>query len=142
MGSTPTLDTMFENVKNTKQQGDIGLGSAVCYFTQIGWTVCIPLNDSQEYDLVVDDGNNLLKVQVKTTSHKSESGNYKVLLKTCGGNQSFHTTKHFDVNKVDLLFVLCNDGSRYCIPTSTINNKSNLTLGKLYYKYKLGVTFG
>lgn len=53
--------------KNTKKQGDYGLGSAISYFTSQGYNISIPLTDSQDYDLVVEDTAGFLKkVQVKT----------------------------------------------------------------------------
>ena len=45
--------------KNSKKQGDAGLGIAIEYFTTKGYCVCIPLTDSQEYDLVVEIQNKL-----------------------------------------------------------------------------------
>ena len=46
---------MFRECKNTKEQGNIGLGVAIQYFTQNLYTVSLPLNDSQDYDLIVED---------------------------------------------------------------------------------------
>ena len=46
---------MFENCKNTKEQGNIGLGCAIQYFSQNLYTVSWPLNDSQDYDLIIED---------------------------------------------------------------------------------------
>ena len=47
---------MFEKAKNSKAQGDIGLSQAIAYFAKEGYTVCIPLTDSQDYDLIVENG--------------------------------------------------------------------------------------
>lgn len=128
---------MFEGTKNSKEQGNVGVGQAIAYFTSKQFIVSIPLNDSQEYDLIVDDKESLKKVQVKTTRHKTKYGVFQVLLKTCGGNQSFHTTKHFDPNKCDYLFVVTSDGDQYCIPCSSFKAKSTLALGKDREQYKL-----
>lgn len=128
---------MFDNAKNTKQQGTIGLGQAIAYFTSKCYVVSLPLNDSQAYDLIVDDGESLNKVQVKTTSNKTPHGIFQVLLKTCGGNQSYHTVKHFDSTVVDYLFVTTSEGVSYCIPCSTFDNKSGLNLGKLQEQYRI-----
>ena len=41
-----------------KEIGNASLGTAIGYFTNTGYTVSIPLNDTQDYDLLVDfDGN-------------------------------------------------------------------------------------
>lgn len=60
----------------------------MAYYAKLGWTVSVPVTDSQDYDLVVDNGTRLFKVQVKTTKSISPSGNYIVSLRTIGGNRS------------------------------------------------------
>ena len=120
---------------NTKKQGDWGLGQAIAYFTSIGWTVALPLTDSQDYDIIVDNGNQLLRVQVKTTTFKQRGVNYFVSLTTKGGNQSFNTIKSFDHNTVDYIFVITGDNDRYFIPSDVVGN--SISLGKLYDKYLL-----
>ena len=37
-----------------KQRGNCGLGIAIAYFSTNGYTVSIPLNDTQDYDLLID----------------------------------------------------------------------------------------
>ena len=63
---------MFGNVNNFKQQGNIGMAYAIAYYTKLGYVVSIPLTDSQDYDLIIDTGIKLLKVQVKTTDFKTK----------------------------------------------------------------------
>lgn len=121
---------------NTKKQGDIGLGIAISYFVSSGKTVSIPLTDSQEYDLVVDYDGILKKVQVKT-SRFQRNGEYEVMMKTCGGNQSSSTMKIFDGTKVDLLFIYTDNGDRYLIPTNSDTPKHSLRLGKKMQVYKI-----
>ncbi len=69
---------LFDNAINSKKQGDIGMCYAMAYYAKLGWTVSVPVTDSQDYDLVVDNGTRLFKVQVKTTKSISPSGNYVV----------------------------------------------------------------
>lgn len=129
---------MFDKAVNSKKQGDIGLGIAISYFVTKGYTVCIPLTDSQDYDLVVDIDGNIKRVQVKTTSHKKNSKSYEVGLRVLGGNQSWNrVAKKFDKTKVDALFVLTECGDRYFIPSEFINVKSTITLGLKWHKYKV-----
>lgn len=131
---------MFKNCKNTKQQGNIGLGSAIQYFTQNLYLVSLPLNDSQDYDLIVEDRDGTLKkVQVKTSTQKSKYGTYAVNLRVLGGN-SKQNYVHKKANEViyDWLFILCENGDRYLIPKENIQNvKSTITVGKLYQEFKL-----
>jgi hypothetical protein len=113
---------------NPREQGLIGLTDAIAYFGGIGWSVSMPLIDSQPYDLVVDDGDRLQRVQVKTTTRRSPGGRFLVQLCTRGGNRSFHTTKHVDPAASELLYVLTDDRTRYLIPTAVIDARSVLTL--------------
>ena len=127
---------MFENAINSKKQGDIGMCYAIAYFSKMGYTVSIPITDSQDYDLIIDNGT-LLKVQVKTTRCKDSRGIYQVALKTCGGNRSGYTIKKFSENSSDLLFVLDNDGNMYLLPKQNIHSNTTLLLGKEMEKYKV-----
>lgn len=130
---------MFKNVQNAKKQGDIGMAYAIAYYSRLGYTVCIPMTDSQDYDLIIDTGNSLLKVQVKTTDYVTDSGTYQVSLKTCGGNRSGQTIKTFDSNSSDLLFVLTGNGSCYSIPKSEITTKNTLNLGDKYQIFRVSL---
>lgn len=124
--------------KNSNIQGNAGLGAAIEWFTSLGNTVLIPLTDSQEYDLVVDENSVLRKVQVKTTFCKRR--NFEVDLRTNGGNKSgTGKTKYFDHNLVDYLFVLTADGDRYLINSECVLGRTSISLGKRYEKFKLTV---
>jgi hypothetical protein len=123
--------------RNPRLQGLIGLGAAIAWFCEHGHEVSIPLNDSQPYDLVVDqpDGG-LLKVQVKTTTCRSPSGRFVVRLETAGGNQSFHTRKRFDPTSCDLLCVLTDARELYVIPSTAFHARTTLTLTNDYDRYR------
>jgi hypothetical protein len=125
---------MLENLKNSKSKGTAGVGSAIQYFTLKGLVISVPLNDSQSYDLIVDEDGKLKRVQIKTTASKSKFGTWTVHLRTTGGNQSFHTAKDFDKTASEYLFVLSNDGRRWLIPTDKIECKTSMNLGKEQFK--------
>lgn len=133
---------MFENAINSKKQGDIGMCYAIAFYSKKGWTVSIPVTDSQDYDLVVDDGDKLLKVQVKTTRSrdaKKKSSPYIVYLRTTGGNKSGQTAKKFTNNKSDIVFILTDSGELYSIPRVNITSKSFISLGKDKDIYKVSL---
>ena len=119
--------------RNTKKQGDVGLGQAIAYYTSLGYTVMLPLTDSQDYDLVVDIDDKLYRVQVKTTTNQSEYGAYQVQLEIRGGNRSFNTGKKFDKTKVDLVFVVSPE-HKYNIPSSVITSLTRINVGRDSYK--------
>lgn len=127
---------MSLNQKNTKKQGDVGVGVAIGLFASRGYTVCIPLSDSQEYDLIVDIDGKLCRVQVKTSRGRSRwSKGFEVQLRTNGGNQSWSgVSKKFDRSKVDYLFILTADGDQYLIPSEYVKGASSITVGNENYE--------
>jgi hypothetical protein len=128
-------DTLWR--PNPREQGLIGLTDAIHWFGSRGWSVSLPLIDSQAYDLVVDDGGSLHRVQVKTTTRRSSAGGFLVQVCTRGGNRSFSTTKSFDPTSCDLLYVLTDDRDRYLIPSSEVRARHTVTLGQRFAPFLL-----
>ena len=121
---------------NTKKKGDIGLGKAIAYYTSLGNTICIPLTDSQDYDLVVDDGEFLKRIQVKRCTYK-RNGISEVSLTVKGGNRSSTgKIKKFDAEQVEIIVISTAD-DLYIIPTNEIGNKQSMKLGKKYDCFKV-----
>lgn len=118
-----------------KEKGNTSLGVAIAYFSSNGYTVSIPLNDTQDYDLVIEKENTLQTVQVKSSSCKNNAGNYQVALKSCGGTKG-NTYKTFVNTKVDLLFIFLEDHSIYLIPRADLSNTSTITITSKYSQYK------
>lgn len=106
---------------NTKKQGDVGLGKAISFYTGLGWTVSLPLTDSQDYDLIVDTGEKLERVQVKTTKNR------EFPLRVMGGNRSWSgVVKKFDNSKVERLFLYRLNGECYDVSTKGLKNKNGI----------------
>ena len=131
---------MFEYCKNSNKQGDVGMCYAMAYFAKMGYTISIPITDSQDYDLIVDDGEKLSKVQVKTTKQIAPSNYYIVSLRTCGGNRSGQTIKLFNENNSDYLFVLTDGHEAFLIPKNELQVNSALTLNEASIVFKTGRT--
>ncbi len=132
-----TVDSMTIRRKNPRLQGLIGLGAAIDWFTRHGYFVAIPLNDSQPWDLIVEDtAGTVSRVQVKTTTQRVRNGRFLVMLETAGGNQSFSTRKPFDNRRSDVLFVLTDDAGIYVIPCAEITTTRSLTLSGKYEQYR------
>lgn len=126
------------NRANPRKQGDVGMGSAVGWFAANGYTVSLPLTDSQDYDVVVDDGSGLSRVQVRTTRHRKPNGFYEVGLRVKGGNRSgTGKVKHFDPTKVELLYLLTEAGDKYLIPSTAVGGTRSLTLGTRYESFRV-----
>lgn len=124
------------NFKANKEKGNTSLGIAIAYYASNGYTVSIPLNDTQDYDLIVDKDNILKKVQVKSTACKTKYGNYQVALKSCGGTKG-KTYKTVIETNIDELFILTEDLKIYIFPIEKVQNKSTLNICKKYERYKV-----
>ena len=113
--------------ETNKQKGNCGLAAAIWYFTQKGYTVSLPLNDTQDYDLVVDMEDGLKRVQCKATSQRSRYGITTVPLKSCGGTKGtiYKTAKD---TKIDYLFVLNEEEEKWLIPIQEITQTSSMNL--------------
>lgn len=109
------------------------MGIAIWYFVAQGYTVSVPLTDSQDYDLIIDTSGWLKSVQVKTTRFK-KLDKYIVNLKVSGWNRTGTTTKLFTENNSDFLFVLTEQGTKYLIPNINLPWRS-LMLGKQQDKF-------
>jgi hypothetical protein len=107
---------------------------AIAYFGSNGYVVSVPLNDTQDYDLVVDKDGKLQKVQVKGTNRRGTGNAYTIGLRTISGTtrQAYKTVIDTDV---DLLFCLCGDGTMYLIPKEDVANRCEINLSKEKSKY-------
>ena len=113
---------------SNKEKGNAGLSLAIGYYGSNGYTVSLPLNDTQDYDLIVDKDQKLYKVQVKATSQRSSQGYSVVSLASKGGtNGSMYKT--VSETNIDLLFVVTELGEFYEIPSEEIYQNSTLNLG-------------
>ena len=124
--------------KSNKEKGNAGLGIAIAYYSANGYTVSIPLNDTQDYDLIVDKNNVLKKVQVKATSCKTKYNKYQVALKSCGGKKG-ETYKRIIDTKIDEVFVVTDTMEMFIIPIEEIKNKTTLNLCEKYEKNRVKI---
>ena len=117
-----------------KEKGRTSLGIAIAYFSMNGYTVSIPLNDTQDYDLIVEKDGKLETIQVKSTDCKTKYGVYQVALKSCGGTKGKEYKTLINTN-IDYLFILNADLKMYVIPKNEIKNKSTINLGEKINKF-------
>lgn len=122
-----------------KNKGKAGLALAIGYYGSIGYTVSLPLNDTQDYDLIVDDGQKLNKVQVRCTGQSNGFGGYHVSVRSCGGTKgtSYSHVKNTDI---DFLFVVCTNGWMFEIPKKEITQSSTISLYDRKSKYSSNTT--
>ena len=114
------------NTSTNKDKGRTGLAIAIGYYGSKGYSVSIPLNDTQDYDIIVDNGT-LKRVQVKCTGCLDNYGRYSVSLRSCGGTNGSVYKRVIDTD-IDILFVVCTNGWLFEIPKSVITQKNTISL--------------
>ena len=103
--------------ETNKEKGRAGMSMAIAYFGANGYTVNIPLNDTQWYDLVVEKDGIFQTVQCKATG----SSDNAVSLKSTGGTKG--AAYDFLLNhSVDYLFCLDKNQNMYLIPVQDLRD--------------------
>jgi hypothetical protein len=93
----------------TQKKGDIAVAQAVATFTKMGFEVALPLTESAAYDLLVDSGTEISRVQVRFTSTK------EVDLRRIHSNSKGYVIKKTKQNAYDWLYILKSDGTEFLI---------------------------
>jgi hypothetical protein len=96
-------------MRETQRKGDIATSRAIATFTAYGCDVASPLTESAAYDLVVDTGRVLQRVQCKYSSSRD------VDLRRIHSNSNGYVEKRVEDDAYDWLYVLRPDGSEYLI---------------------------
>lgn len=107
-------------IETNKQKGNSGLSLAIAYFGTNGYTISVPLNDTQWYDLIVEKDGIFQTVQCKFTSIKNNA----IHLQSKGGTKG---TAYDSVlnHPLDLLFCVTGDLNMFLIPMSDIRQAGN-----------------
>jgi hypothetical protein len=118
-------------------KGKCAVGSAISFFSLRGM-VSVPLEGSS-YNLIYDDGISLLKIKVVSCSYKNANGVYTANIRSMGGNMPKMTTKLFEPDSCDYVFVLTENLEMYNIPSEEIKSARSISLN-VYAQYR--VNFG
>lgn len=105
-------------MRTTQRKGDIAASQAIATFTRLGWDVSIPLTESAPYDLIVDNGASVVRVQVKYTS----TG--EVDLRNIHSNSLGYVVKKTDKIIYDWLYILTSTGEEFLIEECLLNRRS------------------
>lgn len=114
---------------STKNLGDACENAAIFYYTLKGYVVSRPVTHSKWYDLVIDDGKNLLRVECKSSTYKQNKTSYDVALASTGGNRSWDKISKFpDMNSTDLFFILDGDMNAYQFTAEELHNRRTVAV--------------
>jgi hypothetical protein len=104
--------------RNTKAIGDLSELEVAIALARAGYIVSKPLGDSHRYDLIIDDGETLSRVQVKTG--RLASGSIRV---ACCSTHSHRGGPHSRSyrGQIDYIGVFCpQTGDSYLVPETEI----------------------
>jgi hypothetical protein len=107
-------------MRTTQRKGDIATSRAIATFTAMGFDVSIPLTESAAYDLIVDDGQQLARIQCKFTSDARR----QVDLRRIHSNSSGYVMKRVVEGSYDWLYVLDEGNSEYLIKECLAERRS------------------
>jgi hypothetical protein len=96
-------------MRQTQRKGDIAVAQAIATFTRMGYDVAVPLTESAPYDLVVDTGDVVKRVQVRFTSSQ------QVDLRRIHSNSSGYVVKRARSGAYDWLYVLKSTGEEFLL---------------------------
>ena len=107
-----------------KQLGRIGLTMAINYFTLKGYTISLPINDTQWYDLVIEKDGIFQTVQCKATATENNTIDFR----STGGTNGGVYDNLLNHKELDLLFCVDKDKQMWVIPIEDITTSKQLTL--------------
>ena len=105
-------------MRTTQRKGDIAVAQAVARFTMMGYDVALPLTESASYDLIVDTGKELKRIQVRYTSVR------EVALRRIHSNSKGYVVKKTKTNSYDWLYIFKITGEEYLIKECLANRNS------------------
>jgi hypothetical protein len=115
-------------------QGDCGEFSAIGWLLSRGARVYLPFEHSPDVDLIADFGEEIARIQVKTSTVERKD-RFEVTLATRGGNQSWSgVVKNFCSTRCHYLFVHTGGGRRWFIPSTAVEGATGIILGGPKYE--------
>jgi len=107
-------------IETNKDKGKAGLSLAIAYFGTNGYTISLPLNDTQWYDMIVEKDGIFQTVQCKFTASKDNA----IEFKSTGGTKGIAYDNILN-HKLDILFCADKEMNMYVIPMKDIHSSGN-----------------
>lgn len=107
--------------ETNKDKGRAGMALGIAWFGANGYTVNVPLNDTQWYDFIIEKDGVFQTVQCKATGSESNS----VVIQSCGGTNG----KVYDTvlnHPLDYLFCLDKEKNMFVIPMADLRAAGNV----------------
>jgi hypothetical protein len=98
-------------MRETQRKGDVAVAKAIHTFTAMGYDVSKPLTESASYDLIVDTGEGLFRVQVRYWG----GNRWGCDLRRVHSNAQGYVVKKTRPGAYDWLYILTGDGDEHLI---------------------------
>lgn len=108
----------------TQVKGDLAVSRAIFIFTTLGYNISVPITESAQYDLIIENGEGIFKIQVKYTSKD------QIDLRRIHSNSKGYVVKKY-TGGFDWLFIYHADKGDYLIKESLIN-RSTININNSY----------
>jgi PD-(D/E)XK endonuclease len=110
----------------TNSIGNISEAKVLSMFTELGYTVSIPFGTGCSYDYVIDDGTQLLRVQVKTG--RLRQGCVHFAAWSHNGSRGNHIKKRY-LARADVFAVYCPENDKiYLVPVEDVGVEGRLRI--------------
>ena len=109
---------------DNKKIGRTGLSMAINYFTIKGYTVSLPINDTQWYDLIVEKDGIFKTVQCKATMTEEDSIDFR----STGGTKGKEYDNLLNHKELDYLFCVNKDLNMWLFPIKELPNRRSIRL--------------
>jgi hypothetical protein len=115
-------------LEHPKEIGDRSTLAAMLGLKAAGYAILIPFGENTRYDLVVDDGTSLARVQCKTGRLRDGSIDFPVT-STYGHHRNPATARRGYRGEVDFFAVYCPDTAGvYLVPISQVTTSATVKL--------------
>lgn len=121
-------------VDTNQKRGRAGLSLAIAYFGTNGYTVSVPLNDTQWYDLIVEKDGHFMSVQCKFTA----TDDNVISMRSSGGTKGGVYDSILNHTELDYIFCANKNCEMWLIPFEELKKSGNVktfTLMKTANKY-------
>lgn len=115
--------------ETNKEKGRAGFVLGIAWFGANGYTVNIPLNDTQWYDFIAEKDGSFFTVQCKATGSKDNN----IILKNTGGTSGTTYDSVLD-HPLDYLFCVDKDQHLFVIPMQELRLAGNIKSIKLNHE--------
>lgn len=108
---------------------------AAAWYTLRNGAVFQPPSNASRIDLLVQRGDEMVRVQVKSATHRTGGG--WALRPVCFQGEGRSVARPFREGEVDELFAVTGDGRMFLLPEAVFVGRRTLTLGAKYEKYEV-----